>query len=378
LHRFDHLLGSNMHILKLVTLAALIPLAACQTVGSVFGSSDEPAPAPAEASASASATAPAAAPAPSAATIAAGPPCPYSAVLSEASTVTYVRGGGQTTADVIMTANISPPRLECEYDAASRTDDINFTFPLVLTKGPASTSDEGQITYFIALVNMAGDVIAKRVYQRRIVFGGKQSFIANERVDNLVLTLGPGTRPTDHRLLIGFQLTAEQLAYNRLRATQPLPPPTPVIAAPATPPPAVAPAPGTTPVPTPAPATTPAPAASATPAPAASTDATPAPAPTAAAPTAARPSTGTAPQPGATASATPAPAPAPTAASAPAPSRATLPADPDDVDDDDNAAAPATPPPAADTAPTTPPATTPADPSPSGTPAPVPTPQPTQ
>jgi hypothetical protein len=263
-----------------------------------------------------------------------------------------------------MSANMSPPRLECEYDPATRVDEVNLSFPLTLTKGPASTSDENQITYFIALVNMSGDVIAKRVYQRRIRFEGKQSFIANERAENLVLTLGPGTRPTDHRLLIGFQLTPEQLAYNRMRATQPLPAPTPVVAAPATPP---APPAGSTPASAPE-GSAPAPAPAAAPAP-------PAAAPSAQ--TAPAPSTGTAPQPAASPASAAPPTPAPTAASAPAPSRATLPADPDEVDDvgdTGEAAAPT----AAGSAPTTPPATTPADPSPSGTPDPAPAPQPTQ
>jgi hypothetical protein len=245
-----------MRLLKLASLLALVPLAACETLG--LSSSKPPEEAPAT---TAAATV----------EVPAGQPCPGSAVLSEASRVTFVRPGGTTSADLIMTAEMSPPRLECEYDSSTRVDRIDLNFPLVLTRGAASTSDEQQISYFVALVNHAGEVIAKKVYQRRIVFQGKQSFIATEKVENLVLTLGPGTRPVDHRILIGFQLTPEQLAFNRARTRLPPPAPPVPVAAPA---PAAVPAPDTTSA-TPAPATAPAAAAPATPAPTAAPAAQP-------------------------------------------------------------------------------------------------------
>jgi hypothetical protein len=281
-----------MRLIKLLSLAAVVPLAACETLGL----SDPPPAYPDEQPAAAAA-----------APVADGQPCPGSAVLSEASRVTFIRPGGTTTADIIMTAEMSPPRLECEYDPSTRVDNVDLNFPLVLTKGAAAASDEGQITYFVALVNHAGEVIAKKVFQRRIVFQGKQSFIATERVENLVLTLGPGTKPVDHRLLIGFQLTPEQLAFNRSGTR--LPPPAPPIAA--APPPAATPA--ATPAPAPAPAAAPAPAPSAAGSPPPSTAAAPATAP-ASAP-----------------AATPAPAPAPAAGadtSAPVATQSTPPAPP--------------------------------------------------
>ena len=147
-------------------------------------------------------------------------PCPLSAVLSEASKVTFLAGG-----DIMaMTADMSPPKLKCNYEPSTRVDEVDLTFPLVMTKGRAATSDDVQLSYFIALVNMAGEVLAKHVYQRPTSFGGKQSVIATESVENFVLTLGPGTKPTDHRILIGFQLTPDQLAYSRTRAERAAPP----------------------------------------------------------------------------------------------------------------------------------------------------------
>jgi len=214
-----------MRLLKLVPLLALAPLGGCESLGLSSGSSDDAAVAPAVA------------------TIAAEP-CPLSAVLSEASKVTFLHAG-----DVMATADMSPPRLECDYDPSSQVDKIDLTFPLVLTKGAAATSDNVDLTYFIALVNLPGEVIAKQVYQRRLSFDGKQSIIATESVENLVLRLGPGTKPTDHRILIGFQLTPEQLAYNRTRANVP-PPPTPATGATPAPAPATT-TPSLTPTPPP-------------------------------------------------------------------------------------------------------------------------------
>lgn len=365
-----------MHRSKLAFLLAILPLAGCETLGL---SSSAPPAYPDETGAATAIAAPSP-------TLVAEP-CPLSAVLSETSKMVVLRGSGQAATDVALTAEISPPRLECDYDPSTRVDNIDMNFPLILTKGPAANGDQTQITYFIALVNMAGEVIAKRAYQRQVNFEGKQSFIATESVQNLVLTLGPGTVPTDHRILIGFQLTPAQLAYNRARTALP-PTPAPATAAAPAPAPTVTPAASTRrgrhakPVAaTTASATQP---STARPAPAAA--ATPSPAQTAAAPgstaaTATGATTSATPTPGAASDAvsagtTPAAATASAPASAPVTAdsgvtRATLPSPYPDDEPDAPAAATADTPAAAPASPADQPAAAPA-PAPAATPTTTP------
>ncbi len=355
-----------MHTKKLAILFAILPLAGCETLGL---SSPPPAYPDQTGAVTAAATGP---------TIVAEP-CPQSAVLSETSKMIVMRGTGTAAGDIMLTAEISPPKLECDYDPSTRVDNIDLNFPIILTKGPAFAGDKTQITYFIALVNNAGEVIAKKQYQRSVDFEGKQSFIATEAVDNLVLTLGPGTVPVDHRILIGFQLTPAQLAYNRAKNAVPAPAPEPTPAA--APAPARATAPTTRtrgrrgkPVTGPTTATV-APPATTTTAPAAATAPAPAPATAPAVTPAATPAPASGTTPAATGGSTTAAAAVPGAAPQTADdgvTRATLPSPyPDDGPDTDAApsapaAAPADQPAPAAATTTTPAATPPAATPPAG------------
>lgn len=162
----------------------------------------------------------------------AGPPCPSTAVLSDAVTVTKLRPGTPTNvlspANVVLSAEMSQAQLECEYNAESNAVTIDINFAVRATRGPAAMGPDPELDYFIAMVDAQGNLLTKNIFKSQPVLNGRVPGQYTQNVNNFVFPLGEDMRPIDYQLLTGFQLTAAELAYNRipkpLPQTQPRPP----------------------------------------------------------------------------------------------------------------------------------------------------------
>lgn len=69
--------------------------------------------------------------------------------------------------------------------------------------------------YFVALTTVDGEIVAKEIHAASMNYGKGQNAqsVREERSHDFVLKTS--TSPADYRILVGFQLTDDQLAYNR-------------------------------------------------------------------------------------------------------------------------------------------------------------------
>ena len=142
--------------------------------------------------------------------------CPATAVLFQASSVTKLRPNGKGPADAILSADIGQAALSCDYDASDNVVDVDLRFPLYVKKGPAA-GDTQRLTYFVAVLDSAGNVLSKRTFERDVA---NASATFTEEVSGTQITLAREKKPYDYQILTGFQLTADELAYNRVRRDQ--------------------------------------------------------------------------------------------------------------------------------------------------------------
>ena len=155
-------------------------------------------------------------------------PCPSTAVLSDAVTVTKVKPGTPAGAvappqNVILTAEMSKAQLECDYDQMANTLSVDITFAVRATRGAgAAGGADPALDYFVAIVDIDNNVLVKRNFQSRPNLGGRQTGIFQENVENFAIPLAEDNRPYDYEILTGFQLTPDELAYNRIPKTVPL------------------------------------------------------------------------------------------------------------------------------------------------------------
>ncbi|MFQ5534839.1 MAG: hypothetical protein ACE5EM_08485 [Sphingomonadales bacterium] len=139
--------------------------------------------------------------------------CPAVAVVSGTGTLTHFKAGSElNTDDVRYQAEISGLSLTCRK--ARGGVEATVTFEISARSGPADTSGSATIPFFVAVTLVNEQVLSKRVFSNEHHFPvqtGNSTF-REEVVEFIPLTEGREAR--DFEILIGFQLTPDQLEYN--------------------------------------------------------------------------------------------------------------------------------------------------------------------
>lgn len=142
--------------------------------------------------------------------------CPDVAVLADGERlVLFGPGPGRAAADMAVAADISNLRAACDYGDGAV--EVETSFEIVSTRGPEADVDAATVEFFAAVVDPEGRVIAKETFESSAGFPeGSRRVEVEEVVTQRIPVSGPdaGRR---HQVLIGFQLTPEQLEYNRSR-----------------------------------------------------------------------------------------------------------------------------------------------------------------
>ncbi|MEO9903768.1 hypothetical protein [Nisaea sp.] len=148
-----------------------------------------------------------------------GPPpgCPVTNFVNDLDHVTVFTDNtvGDLT-DVRFDAQLTSLSATCNFESDELALDI--AFQIIAARGPAKKDSQAAVTYFIAIADETGAVIAKQTFDNTLPFKGNLRRVAIK--DEFEPTIPyPADRNilNDYRVLIGFQLTPEQLTYNRSR-----------------------------------------------------------------------------------------------------------------------------------------------------------------
>ncbi len=144
------------------------------------------------------------------------PTCPVMGILSDASQIRiYREGGGREQADVayeleFMRANL----IKCEMDEGKLFSSIRFE--AVARSGPAAPSRKMQFPYFVSILAPDGKLVVKVPFQHNVKFkSGSNVTRFSKELERIYLIPPKGKDGLGFEILIGFQLTREQLEINR-------------------------------------------------------------------------------------------------------------------------------------------------------------------
>ncbi len=141
--------------------------------------------------------------------------CPRGVVLNDARHLVDVAAGGTGVADARIAASIGNLTVDC--DGKSDGLHIVLSVPFDVRRGPKLESGSlvFSLPYFVAVTDRYGKVLAKRVFEVPVTMGGDQKGAsAVEQVEQLIPP-SYGKEGTEFVIYAGFQLTAEQLDFNR-------------------------------------------------------------------------------------------------------------------------------------------------------------------
>lgn len=146
------------------------------------------------------------------------PTCPVMGVLADAALLRiYKEGGGRAAADVayeveFMRANL----LECEVKDGKMISSIRFE--AVARTGPAAAGSSVKFPYFISVLGPDNKPVSKKLYEHQAKFRSGQPLTRfGEEVKKIEIIPPEGKDGEGYEILIGFQLTREQLELNRYR-----------------------------------------------------------------------------------------------------------------------------------------------------------------
>lgn len=154
------------------------------------------------------------------------PPCPTVSILANGERVTQFRSGpGRDLIDITAEARIDDFIARCIYEVDEETGvgqvHVELSLGISAARGAANTSGVAELPYFISINSLDKAVLTKAAFTIFAVFEGNRYRIsAYDEPVILSIPIQPPQTGEDFLIYVGFQLTPEQLEYNRfLRET---------------------------------------------------------------------------------------------------------------------------------------------------------------
>jgi hypothetical protein len=145
--------------------------------------------------------------------------CPSGGIVPDANVLVQFRDGpGRDVTDVLVQGQVVDMKITCEY-AKGRNAKPAVTLDLQIAfaaeRGPAERTRKASLPYFIAIVDGERNIVAKENF--RADFEWPDNRPRTGRVDQWEphIPLKSNFDGPSFQILVGFQLTAEQVAWNR-------------------------------------------------------------------------------------------------------------------------------------------------------------------
>jgi hypothetical protein len=144
--------------------------------------------------------------------------CPTAAVLAPTSALTVFRQNAPTDpSGELYSAWMTDVKTGCDFDKDSNVTDSRLHIQIHAKRAPDAQGASYRVPYFVTVTHRGDRIVAKKIFLANITFApGEASTTFQEDVDSTVIKFERGSRVSDYQILIGFQLTEQQLEYNKL------------------------------------------------------------------------------------------------------------------------------------------------------------------
>ena len=140
-------------------------------------------------------------------------PCPRAVVADQAGHLTRFVGAEKDPAHVQFEAQIGDLVGDCGYDGS--TIDVDMKVQILGSRGAADKTGKATFNYFVAIARRDKTVLAREAFDATIEFPGNQT--QNGIIDEITQTipLQTGQDGNDFVIIVGFEMTPDELNYNR-------------------------------------------------------------------------------------------------------------------------------------------------------------------
>lgn len=147
-------------------------------------------------------------------------PCPRALILSDAAAMAQFRDGpGRDLLDVSYSGRVRRVYSDCFYEMKKDKTGLMKARVLIAIdaeRGPANRDRTGVYRYFVTLSDSKHEPISKNVFELVAAFPGNaaRTTLTDDSVE-LTVPIQAGQSGRDFTILVGFQLTEDQLDFNR-------------------------------------------------------------------------------------------------------------------------------------------------------------------
>ena len=138
--------------------------------------------------------------------------CPHLGLLTDTTRLTDFEG----TTNAQFRATIGGEALQCVVKG--RVVHLRLKFKVTGDLQANAKTNTRKVPYFVAVMQ-GSQILAKEIYSVEIPFTGSARTVSvEERINRVDIPIGKGWAADDYEVMIGFQLTREQVTYNRQHA----------------------------------------------------------------------------------------------------------------------------------------------------------------
>jgi hypothetical protein len=141
--------------------------------------------------------------------------CPRGVIPADSASVTRFRDGpGRDLTDVVAEGEIVNILVQCKYDKRAVTVDLQIA--IAGDRGPADRSRTAEFEYWIAIVDPQQNVVTKQPARVRFQFTDNRTRLGQVLNEfEPYIPLADLKQGPEYQILVGFQLTPEELTWNR-------------------------------------------------------------------------------------------------------------------------------------------------------------------
>jgi hypothetical protein len=140
--------------------------------------------------------------------------CPKVGFVNDLDRVTVFQpGGGEDLTEVLFEVKLGQLTAFC--DPGKKAMEVKTEFQLIASRGPADRERVANVEYFVAVVDPTGEIVAREAFGSSIPFADNRRRVGLREIVEPSIPNPPNRSFVGYRVLIGLQLTKQQLAYNR-------------------------------------------------------------------------------------------------------------------------------------------------------------------
>lgn len=142
--------------------------------------------------------------------------CPRVAILEAPSELTrFTEGVSRDISDILFQSKLEINKVTCEVE--ERAVYVTADSRLSIARGPANIDGKAPFTFFVAVLNGKREIILRQGFPVIVEFKAGEPRVDFEDSVTLEIIKEPEVDAATYTVYAGFEMTAEELQFNRLR-----------------------------------------------------------------------------------------------------------------------------------------------------------------